>query len=260
MIVLCDGFRSLIGCSVGWDNWSRKSALVLSCYLDDSGEKAERIITMAGYFSLASEWEGFEPEARSFLDANNIPHFHTVDFHHGRGCFKGWDWDRKLVFAKNLFDILRPHLGFGIEFSTLKSVYHAQKAEAGLNQNISAYGFCFLGVLDRLKKHEGVQKVLKEPNADISFFVESGNKNDQDVYQVFQRAQKHENGSALKAISFVDKKKFTALQVSDFLAYYSRRLRVRKQSDSHYSDEFKFFHAATDGIEHIRFLATDFSG
>jgi Protein of unknown function (DUF3800) len=253
-----DVLASQIGLTVGWGAPSRKGALVLACYLDDSGEKTDRIITMAGYLSLQSEWRDFEPRAREFLDAYGVPYLHTKDFHHGHELFTGWDWDRKATFANGLFDILRAHLGFGIEFSVSKARYHKVKAETQLNQNISAYGFCFMGVLDQLAKHQGVQDVLREPGVDITFIVERGNKNDRDVQNVFNLTQQHPDCRGLSSVYFADKKKFIALQMADFLAFYSRRLRTRNKQASRYVDESNFFAYVTAGIDHIRFLATDF--
>ena len=231
---------------------------MISCYLDDSGEASEPVITMAGHLSLASEWERFELSARTFLDREGIEHLHTVDFHQGRGEFKGWDRGRRTVFANRLFEILRPHVAFGVEFTVLKETYQKRKAQTGLNRNISPYGFCFVGILDQLHKHSGVQDVLMEPGVDISFFVESGHANDHDVHQVFERARKHRNGSALKAISFIDKRSCVSLQMADFLAYYSRRIRSREHGSSRYKDELDFIEQVTDGIDHVRFMATGF--
>jgi hypothetical protein len=58
----------------------------------------------------------------------------------------------------------------------------------------------------------------------ISFLVESGNNNNSEIEQFFQRMSKQPAfGGALRSISFVAKNSCRAIQLADFFAFYSRR-------------------------------------
>ena len=58
----------------------------------------------------------------------------------------------------------------------------------------------------------------------ISFLVESGNNNNSEIEQFFQRMSKQPAfGGALRSISFVAKNSCRAIQLADFFAFYGRR-------------------------------------
>lgn len=244
-------------------NRSKQVVVVLFCYLDDSGEDNEPLITLAGYLSLEECWRHFEVEARAYFDSKSISHLHTVDFHHSRGEFDGWDWGRKRKFATELYEILARFMGVGLEASVLKSVYQTRRKELGLNKSVSAIGGCFQVLLTRITSDDGIKDVLSDPDVDLSFVVESGNKNNGNILDIFNHAKAHRKNLAnpiLKNLVFADKKDFIALQVADFLAYYRRRLRVRGSSASRAADEINFFIDITKNIRPNYFLATDFGG
>ena len=89
---------------------------MLVCYLDDSGEKKEPVITIAGYLSLADQWREFESIARDFFERIGLDYLHTMDLHNRRNFFEGWDSRRTLQFSKSFFELMAPHVGHGFEF------------------------------------------------------------------------------------------------------------------------------------------------
>ena len=61
----------------------------LVCYLDDSGNEDDPIVTLAGYIAPAVDWLNFEVHARELFDAHKLPYLHTMDLHQRKREFKG---------------------------------------------------------------------------------------------------------------------------------------------------------------------------
>jgi hypothetical protein len=230
--------------------------IVLVCYLDDSGEKKEPVITIAGYLSFADKWQEFELAARDLFDRIGLEYLHTVDLHNRRKFFKDWDSTQTLQFSRGLFKLLEPCVGQGFEFSVLKSQFLAQKKALKLKREGSPFGFCFKGVVDRILKNEGVKEVLKHPGVDLSFIIERGTNNDGDIKAIWDDYVAN-SGFPLRSLTFEDKKKTIALNVADFLAFFCRRIRNRTTNNMR-EDDLRFFERAVGNISHQYFFATDF--
>lgn len=69
---------------------ARRKFAVIVCHLDDSGEKREPVVTLAGYVGTAMAWAAFEERAAVYFGNAGIEYLHTVDLHQRRGQFKGW--------------------------------------------------------------------------------------------------------------------------------------------------------------------------
>lgn len=233
--------------------------MTLVCYLDDSGNKADSISTLAGYIAPARDWRNFELRARELFDAIELPYLHTKDLHMRRGEFKGWTREHTAKFANAFYQVLDQHAYAGFEFSVLKSTFESKKSVYNVEHRSSPFGFCLHGIVDRLVKDEGVKDALGLPDVNLSFVVESGNKNEGDILRRFNNIRKHDP-ERFVSISFEPKKKFIALQAADFLAYFCRRLRTKDPSDKNYRDELQFFEFAKGAMLHRHFLATDFEG
>ena len=70
----------------------------LVCYLDDSGNEDDPIVTLAGYIAPAGDWLNFEVHARELFDAHKLPYLHAMDLHQRKREFKGWT--RKLELTR----------------------------------------------------------------------------------------------------------------------------------------------------------------
>ena len=231
----------------------------LVCYLDDSGNKDDSISTLAGYIAPAHNWCDFEVCARELFDANELSHLHTVHLHMRRGEFKGWTREQTADFVRAFYGILDQHVFAGFEFSVLKSTFESKKSVYNVEHQSSPIGFCLHGIVDRLVKDEGVKDALGLPDVNLSFVVESGNKNEGDIRRRFNIIQK-QDPERIVSISFETKKEWIALQAADFLAYFCRRLRTKDPTDKNYRDEVQFFEFAKGEMLHRHFLATDFEG
>lgn len=232
---------------------------MLVCYLDESGNEDDSIVTLAGYISPAQNWLDFEVDARAAFDVINLPYLHTVDLHGLRGEFAGWTREEAAEFARCFYRILDRHAYAGFEFSVMKSTFEARKADYDVEHQSSPLGFCLHGLVDRLVKDEGIMAGLKLPGVDLSFVVESGNKNEGDIRRRFNNIQKLAP-ERFGSISFEPKKKRIALQTADFLAYFCRRLRTKDPAHRRFKDEMAFFEAAIGNMPHRYFLATAFMG
>ncbi len=232
---------------------------MLTCYLDDSGNDQDPIVTLAGYVSPEQNWRDFETEARAAFDTIDLPYLHTVDLHGLRGEFAGWSREEAAEFARCFGRILDRHVYAGFEFSVMKSTFEARKADYDVEHQSSPLGFCLHGLVDRLVKDEGILAGLRQPEVNLSFVVESGNKNEGDIRRRFDNIQK-QDAERFRSISFEPKTTRIALQAADFLAYFCRRLRTKNRAHPRYKDEIAFFESATGNMAHHHFLATDFMG
>ena len=101
--------------------------------------------------------------------------------------------------------------------------------------------------------------MLALPDVNLSFVVESGNKNEGDILRRFNNIRK-QDPERFVSISFTPKKERIALQAADFLAYFCRRLRTKDPADKRYKDEMRFLEFTKMGMLYRHFLATDFEG
>ena len=229
---------------------------MLVCYLDDSGEAKEPVVTMAGVLGSADGWGEFERQSRTLFDEVGIRYLHTVELQHRRGEFEGWSSAETADFAHALFRIVERHARFGVEFSVLKSRFHERKKRYGLRRETSAISMCFRGILDRIVKDEDFLESEKMPGVSLSFVVESGNKNNDDVRQRFDAIKKMDP-TRLGSIKFEGKKKLIPLQTRDFIAFYSRRIRNRTPENLR-TAELQMFQRTLGNMRHKPFFATDF--
>ncbi len=225
---------------------------VLVCYLDDSGEDREPVITCAGYLSVLENWKRFERDARNVFNQLGLDYLHAVDVRQRRNFFKGWESTQTLDFMQRLYQLLEPDVGMGFEFSVLKSEFIKNKPKS----EGSAFGFCFKGILDQMLKNEGIKDALKQPGVDISFVIESGHSNNKDVVAIFNRYKKN-NEIPLGTLVLEDKKKSIALNMADYVAYFCRRIRNRTSNNLR-EEDLKFFLDSIGNITHHYFFATEF--
>ena len=231
--------------------------MTLVCYLDDSGNDEDPIVTLAGYIAQARDWLNFEIHARELFDAHELPYLHTVDLHHRKKKFKGWTREQTAEFANAFYKILDQNAYAGFEFSVQKSTFEANKSVYNVERQSSPIGFCLHGIVHQLVKDEGVKAKVAAPDVNLSFVVERGNRNEGDIRRRFNSIQK-QDPERFGSISFVPKKERIALQAADFLAYFCRRLRTKDPAHKGYKFDGEFFEITKGGMLHTQFLATDF--
>jgi hypothetical protein len=195
---------------------------MLYFFLDDSGTDARSpVITMAGYVALAHHWAIFDKRAKKLYERYGLTQLHASDFHGTKGAFAGWSHDKKMQFVRDLFEHVRKTCVLGVSVSILKEGYSAAGLREGLNKNISAYGMCFNIIVEYIHSADQLANLAHHG---VSFRVEQGNKNNPDVRQRFHYFADHEQlVDVIKSMKFVDKAHSAAIQLADFLAFYSRR-------------------------------------
>jgi hypothetical protein len=197
----------------------------LVCKLDESGtNKQSPIVTVGGYVALASAWTDFELKARSIFTAYGVRYLHGVEFQNRKPPFNTWSPIKQRTFVIDLFDAVRRTVEFGVTFSVRKDAYLQAKKTHALNRNESAYGFAFRGALDHILRDEVIRIAIAEHRARLSFVVENGCANQDDLRRIFETHKAHASlADIMGGLDFADKKSTIALQTADFLAYQSRR-------------------------------------
>lgn len=260
MLALADsvGIVRLIWPVLGSISPEKRHVLVLDCYLDDSDDKDDPAIVMAGYLSSLSSWAIFEDRARPFLDAHGVEHLHAMDFHNRRKWFKGWEYPKRAKFLTELYEILRPCVVLAIGVATYKNQHKKRKTELRLSNQQSPYGFCFSVILSKLFEDRGVKLRLSR-GSDLSFIIEEGNKHNAGVFESFQRIKKQHKLDKAKSMTFADKESSIAIQMADMYAFYLRREVAAIERAGRQRVSFDpMFQIMTNKIKCIGIAATDF--
>jgi hypothetical protein len=175
---------------------------------------------------------------------------------------EGWRRIKKQTYAKEIYDAGREAraLDIGVTFSVRKDAYERRKLETGLNVNMSAYGFCFTAILNHFLRDPVFKEILGRNGVDITFVVEAGNDNDEDVRRIFNSLRaKYRLEHKLNSIAFQPKGSSRALQLADFFAFYSRRhVEATERSGGEMPEENYFIQQMHDHIYVIGEVAADF--
>ena len=233
----------------------------LVSYLDDSGTDAENpLVTMAGYIGTVDAWRAFETEAAAIKSDFGVTDLHGKELHDGGGDFKGWPVAKKCEFLRRINEALAPRVGLAVSFATLKGSF--RERQAGHPTVQSPYGFCFTGILDLLLRDESFLAVIERPGVTISFVIEEGNKNNQEILQRYQRVKKRHPGKLkfLSGMVFAAKGSSIAIEAADLFAFLTRRHAVAMESGGRIPIEpSPYLSILRANIRDIGFAATDFA-
>jgi hypothetical protein len=97
--------------------------LLLKCYLDEAGDRADASTVVAGFVSTVALWEQFEVDWRLMLASYKVPYFHMKEFSQSTGPFKKWRGSTSVRnrFSADATDIIRHRSQGGVFFY----VHHA---------------------------------------------------------------------------------------------------------------------------------------
>jgi hypothetical protein len=228
-----------IALAMGANDPRRKVVVVLVCKLDASGtDRANKVITMAGYVALLPAWSEFEIEARAICDRQGVSVLHAKEFYDTKGDFHNWSRERKENFVREIHDISLGKLELGVSFSILKSEFMKARSEHKVAHSESAFGFCFRSVAHALVTDTILARVLNK-GEDLTFVLEQGDKNAADAERVFQwiKAQNDTLNRVMYSFGFTDKKSSVGLQWADFLAVTTRRYATEFNRLGKYPEE-----------------------
>lgn len=200
--------------------------MTLSFFADDSGNAQDPIATLAGCLSTTMHFDNFEKEARIYFKERRICRLHTHKLWHRSGPFKGWNREETRIFASDLFDIVEKYVPRGISFSTDIESHSRGKREYNIAKERSPFAFCLKGIVSLMKQDDVISKCLDDEGGSVSFILESGSSHNGDALTEFNRISKVDPKFA--SMTFADKDQYIALQIADFLSFFSRKLWINK--------------------------------
>lgn len=207
------------------------------CYLDDSYDQRARVYSLAGYFALEESWEKYEAETQRVYAAYDIEVFHSVLFAHGHEQFKGWTRAKKHELIQDLFILARAFNIMGTSFSITRSTFDGMKRSHKGGAQLSPLMVLFGAVSSAVTRNEGLFSYIG--HRDVSFIIESGNKNNQGIISNFnkQKEKSPDPVPRLKTIVEVSKAECRAIHLADFWAFYSRRAVLKMIKDAFAQDD-----------------------
>lgn len=217
---------------------------------------------MAGYVFAADRWRRVERIASRFLKRERVPIVHAKVFNKRRHPpFEGWSLPKQMAFADQWLSIAGEHALRGITVSLPKKRYNEFRKETKKNENISVYGQCFNGVLCEIVDDEEIWSLAKTEG--LTVILELGNKNNEGLKQFFSKVRTgrgYEN--ELRGIGECAKEDCVAIQLADFLAFYSWHYAVNcfNAGPDKIADRLPaLLHLAKEKVRTIGQLGDDFS-
>jgi hypothetical protein len=194
---------------------------MFECYLDDSGTSGLPIVTLGGFYAPKTNWEALEPILDSLLNEYGIPVFHAKQFHDTKTPFENWRRVKKRSFTDELFGTTHGQIA-GVSVAIKRGEFEQAKKDQSKWDNMSAIGVCFSAIMVKIVTDKETGPVIK--NQGISFLVEAGNRNNAEIENFFNKMAKEPVfEGCLRSINFISKSNCRAIQLADFLAFYSRR-------------------------------------
>ena len=227
-------------------------------YFDDSGtDKASPIAVMAGYVAHAADWKKFENKSRRLFDKEEIPFFRAKLFEHGQKQFRGWEPERKLAFANKWLGFAHPLITRAVSSAAVKSDIYAARSMDKKIPAVSPQAYCLQIALKHLCMDNAVWEGVQRYG--LHLFIESstpgtdaGMREDFDRMVGVNKIRKH-----LKSVTFMPKASSRALQLADYLAYYSHRFALTSINDS-FEGRTEYLDIAQGNVETIMKLAHSF--
>jgi hypothetical protein len=232
--------------------------MVISCYLDDSGTTADSAhLTIAGYIAHPADWALFEKESNDLFAKEGVREpFHGTEFFHRQKQFKGWDFYGQTAFAFDWFGIAAKHVKHGITIALPRKKFSDFKKETGLEPSLSIYGQAFKSLIRKMLERRNLSDVIRVGG--ISFFVEAGNNNNDEILHWFNRMRAHEdNATYFKSLTFLTKDACYAIQLADYLAFFSRRF-ANEYTGQGIKEMHQLLDIAKEKVDTIGLLADGF--
>lgn len=202
---------------------ARKLAVVLVCYLDDSGDDQNNpITTLAGFVAKEDGWRAFETAVEPHFLEYGVRVLHTKDLHHTHGEFKSWKVLKKQFFVNRICRELSSTIVQGITMSVVRGTYKVRAEEYKRKRTITPYSNCFNVILDWVLSGAVAGRLAHEEG--VAFILETGHRNNAETEWLFNGIRStFALESVLRSISFVGKNECRAIQMADLIAFYSRK-------------------------------------
>jgi hypothetical protein len=197
----------------------------LSARLDEAGtDERSPYAIVAGAVAAQHQWDRLEASWASLLKRRGVAAFHSKEFNHRKGDFKGWGKLKCGNFIKAQNKIIKRNAVFSVAVAVEKDTHASVKREMrGIRyfKGDSDVGLCF-----RILSFLMCEKVSEyAQNAKVKFIVEDGPYS-ADVYKIYQdivrwRDAKYrptKYGGMFSGFASVPKGDLQSLEVADFLA------------------------------------------
>ncbi|MEW9920033.1 hypothetical protein AB2B41_10485 [Marimonas sp. MJW-29] len=153
-----------------------KKICVFQCYLDDSYDPpGTGVVTLAGYFGTAEQWDAFEVSAQQMLNRYSVPVFHAKDFKDTSSSFEGWSRHKKEDFAVDFFDAAHASSLIGVSKSVERKLHASLRKVGRSSHNYSPLGMAFGALTGAFSNDQCTY--LPRGEKPTHFFVEAGNTN-----------------------------------------------------------------------------------
>jgi hypothetical protein len=210
--------------------------VVLETYLDESVDKEERIMSVAGLVSSSSEWIRFSNSWREIRHQFGVDEevvFHMTDFENIEtpGAvyepLSGWQKEKRISFLRSLILTAARFCRFAVGAAVIQKDFDAVIREEKRVQFGSPYSWCVQSCMDLVKRWSDAQLSV-EP---VSYLIEAGSEYAGEMADIFNKAYKCRHsryGFRLNSLAFVPKGEFLALEPADFMAYEVNKSMLRK--------------------------------
>jgi uncharacterized protein DUF3800 len=217
-----EGIDELISALGGWaDDLSNRVVVVLQAYFDDSGTHRDSPVSvMSGYVASKAGWKKFEKESKQLFKREGIDYFRAKLFEHGQKQFKGWSSARKLRFATEWYDLAKDTIACGVTVGVEVDDFRKARAENKKFPAISDQAYCIQMALGNLWADDCLRQDIVDHG--LSIVIEKSGSVDLGIHQNFYTVvQANELEEHIRSIAFLKKQDARALQLADYLAYYS---------------------------------------
>jgi hypothetical protein len=200
-----------------------RNFVIVTVYIDEAGTHgAAPHMIMGALVGRSGQWAYFDKKWRKMLRRNGVAYFHSKEWKHKQGPFKGWTYGKRAALIERASDIQRDTTLFGLTVKIKQDDYIKNYKSGERPKKVpldSMYGLCFrhvvVFVVDTLSKSFNRNDIL------VNFVLEAGHKNAGDAVRIFEQMKNDKSGRsvALGTLSLEGKRKFYGLQGADLVSH-----------------------------------------
>ena len=197
--------------------------MIVVTYIDEAGTHGTAPhMVMGALVGRLGQWAYFDKKWRKMLRRNGITYFHSKEWKHKQGPFKGWKDDKRAALIERASDIQRDTTLFGLTVKIQQDDYVQNYKSGERPKRIpldSMYGLCFRHVVVFVV--DTLAKSLNRNDIEVNFVLEAGHKNAGDALRIFDQMKNDKSGRpvALGTLTLEGKKKFYGLQGADLVSH-----------------------------------------
>lgn len=197
--------------------------MIVVTYIDEAGTHgAAPHMIMGALVGRSGKWTYFDKKWGTMLRQNGIDYFHSKEWKHKQGPFKGWKDDKKIAFIERASDIQRDTTLFGLTVKIKQEDYIQNYKSGDRPKKVpldSMYGLCFRHVVVFVV--DTLAKSFNRNDIEVNFILEAGHKNSGDAIRIFDQMKNDKSGRpvALGTLALEGKKKLYGLQGADLVSH-----------------------------------------